>query len=144
MGFELQRIDINHDLAVTAAKGLRYARSRDVGHLVPNIVLAEIAELRLVQALPFQSDQTNGKTGGVKLQNHRRKRPGWKTPEIGHGEIRDSADRGVGVQAWLKIDFDETYAGKGARFDVVDAARKREKPFEAAGDVGFNLLRRHS
>src|SRR6267143_7328499 len=40
MRLEFQRIDVDHNLAVTSAKGLRDARSGHIGNLVSNVVLA--------------------------------------------------------------------------------------------------------
>ena len=47
VGFELERVDINHDLPVTAAKGLRDRGAGHIGHLVAHIVLPEVAQLGL-------------------------------------------------------------------------------------------------
>jgi len=76
-----------------------------------NGVAAQILKIGFVQALAFEGDQADGQAGGVKLQHHRRQRAGRKTAEIRHCEIGNRAEVGVGVCTWLKIDFDEAYAG---------------------------------
>jgi len=109
-----------------------------------NGVAAQILKIGFVQALAFEGDQADGQAGGVKLQHHRRQRAGRKTAEIRHCEIGNRAEVGVGVCTWLKIDFDEAYAGKRTGFDVIHATGQGEKLFERVGDVRFNLLRRHA
>ena len=126
------------------AKRLRHGSAGNIGDLVANVVLAKIVELSFVQAFAFQRDQANRQAGRVKLQYNRRQRSRRKAAKIGHREIRNGAEVGVGVRSWLKIDLDQAYAGKRARFDVVDAACQREQSFEWVGDVGFDLLRRHA
>ncbi len=91
MRLQLQRVDVNHDLAILPAKGLWHGSAGNIGDLVSNVVLAKVVELRLVKALAFQSDQANGQTGRVKLEHDRRQSPRRKAAEMGHGQIRNSA-----------------------------------------------------
>ena len=44
----------------------------------------------------------------------------------------------------LKVDSNDAGAGQRARFDMFNAAGQRELPFEAAGDIGLDLFRRHA
>ena len=67
--------------------------------------------------------------------------PCGQAPQIGHGQIRNLGDVGVGIGAGLEINLDQAHAGHRARFHVVDAAGQREEALERVGDVRFDLLR---
>src|SRR4029077_19601025 len=101
-------------------------------------------ELRFVKALAFEGNQANGQAGSVELKNDRRQGPRGKPAEIGHREVLDRAEVRISVCTGLKIDFDQADARQRARFDVIDAARKRKPALERVGDVGFDLLRWHA
>ena len=53
MGIQFQWIDVDHDLAVTSAKGLRYGSTLNAGNLVAYVVLPQISQLGFVHPLPF-------------------------------------------------------------------------------------------
>ena len=93
---------------------------------------------------PFERDQANRQAGSVKLQNYRRQRAWWQPAQISQRQIRDAAEIGVRIGPWLKIDFDQTDAGQGSRFDVINSATQRKESFEGISDVGLNLLRWHA
>jgi hypothetical protein len=42
------------------------------------------------------------------------------------------------------VNFDQTDTSERTRFDVVDITAQSEKAFEGIGDIGFDLLRRHT
>lgn len=86
-GLELHGIDIDHDLPVFAAEWLGYRRARCSGYLVTDIKLAEVAQLRLVKALPRQRDQADGEAGSVELQYHRREGAGREPSQVRHREV---------------------------------------------------------
>ncbi len=92
MGFELERIDVDHDLAILAAERLGHGSTGDIRNLVANIELAKVVELRFIEAFAFQSDQTNRKAGSIELEHDGRKRSLRETAQLGHGEIGDGAD----------------------------------------------------
>ncbi len=144
MGIQFQRIDIHHDLAIASTKRLRHRRPGHVGDLVSHGVLAKIAQLGFVQSLTLERDQADRKAGGVEFKNHGRQRTRRQSSQIGHGEIGNRTEVGVGVSPGLEIDLDQADARQRSRFDVIDSAAQREETFERIGDVGFNLLRRHS
>ncbi len=121
-GFQLYRIDVELDLAVLAAVGLRNRSPRDVRQLIAHIELPKIVQLRFVESLALQRDQTNGKTGGIELQHHGRQRPLGQAPQVRHGKVGDLADGSVRVGTGLKVNLDETHAREGARFNVIDVA----------------------
>src|SRR5215472_6640004 len=144
MRLKLQRIDINHDLPITPAEGLWYGCSGNVGDLVSNVISAKVLQLCFVEALPLQGDKANGKARSVEFENDRRERTWWQAAEVGHGQIGNGAQVGVGVGASLKVDFDEADTRQGARFDVIHTARQREPPLKGVGDVGFHLFGWHA
>ena len=144
MGFELVGIGVDHDLAVLAAERLRDAGAGHAGDLVANLELRQVAQLRFVQAFAFEGDQADRQAGGIELQHHRRQRAGRQAAQLRHGQVGDGGDSRIGIGARLEVDLDDADAGQRARFDVLDAAAQREEAFEAAGDVGFDLLRRHA
>src|SRR6185437_4741805 len=51
---------------------------------------------------------------------------------------------GVSAGPRLEIDLDQRHTRKRARFNMLDAAAQREESLERIGNVGFDLLRRHS
>jgi len=67
MGFQSKRIDVNHDLSIATAKGLRYRSSRDVGDLVTHVVLAQVSQFGFFEALTFQGDKTDGQARCIEL-----------------------------------------------------------------------------
>src|SRR5579864_3497981 len=143
MCFELQRIDINHDLPVLAAKRLRHGGAGNICYLVAYVVLAEISKLSFIQALSFEGDQAHWQAGRVEFQDDRRQCAGRQLSQIRHRQIGDFAQVSVGVGSRLKINLDQADAGQRARFNVIDIAAQGEEPLEAAGDVSFNLFWRH-
>jgi hypothetical protein len=142
--FQFQRIHINHDLPVAPAERLRHGRARHIGDLVAHVELAEVAQLRLVQAFAFQGNQTHRQAGRVKLQNHRRQGAGRQLAQIRHREVGDAGHGGIGIEAGLKINLDQAHARQRTRFNVIHAAGQREEALKASGDVRFDLLRRHA
>src|SRR5579859_7659168 len=51
MRLQLERVHINHDLAVAAAKGLGNRGARNVGNLISNVEASEVLKLGFVEAL---------------------------------------------------------------------------------------------
>src|SRR5580698_5130907 len=142
--FELQRIDIDHDLAIRAAVGLRNRSSGDVRDLVAHCELRHILELRLIHACALERNQANRKIGSVEAQHNRWQGPGRQTAQVGHREIRNVADCCGWIGARLEINLDEADTGHGARLDVIDVAAQREEALIAVRNVGLDLLRRHA
>ena len=56
---QLDGIDVDHDLAVLAAEGLRHRRAGHIGDLVAHRELRQVAQLRFVQSLALQRDQAD-------------------------------------------------------------------------------------
>src|ERR1044072_6036162 len=83
MGFELEWIDINHDLPIFAAERLGNRSAGDVRHLVANRVLAMIAELRLAHSFTLQSNEADRQARSIELQNNRRKSSGREVAQNG-------------------------------------------------------------
>ena len=142
--FQLVRVRIHHDLAIAAAKRLRNAGARHTGHLIADRELRQIAQLRFIEPFPAHGDQTNGQARGVELQHHRRQGAGRQAPQLRQGQVGNRGDRRVRVRPGLKIHSNHARARERPRLNVLDSARQRELPFEAAGNVGFDLLRRHA
>ena len=84
-GLHLERVDVNLNLAVGAAVGLRDRGALDVGDLIADLELSEIFELRFVEAFAFEGDQADRLRGGVSAQDDRRQRARRQTAEVGHG-----------------------------------------------------------
>ena len=59
MRLQLYRVDIDLNLPVLAAEGLRHRGARHIGNLVANCELSQIMQLRFVQPLAFQCDQAD-------------------------------------------------------------------------------------
>ena len=57
--FELEWVDVDLDLAIAAAKGLRHRRAGDVRDLIAHLELRKVFQLRLVQPFAFERDQTD-------------------------------------------------------------------------------------
>ncbi len=144
VSFQLDGIDEYLDLPVGSTKRLRDGSTWHICDLIPDLELGEVFQLRFAETLAFQREQAHRQAGGVELQHHGRQGSWRKPAQVCHGEIGNVAECGVGIGAGLKINFDETDAGEGARFDVVDVAAKSEESLEGVGNVGFNLLRRHA
>ncbi len=109
---ELQRVDIHHDLPILAAEGLRYRRARHIGDLIADVVLTQVAQLRLLEPLPLQSHQAYRQTGGVEFQHHRRQRARRQFAQVRSRQIGDLGHRRIGIESRLEVDFDEADAGK--------------------------------
>ncbi len=103
---ELYRIDIKLDLTILAAKRLRNGCSGNVRNLVANGELSFVVQLRFVQALSFERNKAHGKTRCVELQHHRRQRTLRQSTQVGHGKVRDFADRRVWIGSRLEVHLD--------------------------------------
>src|SRR5581483_6509797 len=141
---ELVRVGVHHDLAVAAAEGLRHAGARYAGHLVAYLELRQIAQGSLVESLALKGDQTDWQTRSIKLQNHRRQGSRRQPAQLGHGQVGNGCDVGIGVSPWLEVNLDDTHSGQRARLDVLDTRAQGEEPLEPAGDIGFDLLGGHA
>ena len=69
MRLQLYGIDIDLNLPVLAAEGLRYRRSGHIRNLIPNRELSKIVQFRLIQTLALQRDQADRQTGRVELKH---------------------------------------------------------------------------
>ncbi len=67
-----------------------------------------------------------------------------QTPQIGHRQVRNFADRRIRIGPRLEVNLDETHPSERAGLDVIDIASQSEEALEGIGDVGFDLLRRHA
>ena len=102
MGFQFERINVDLNLAIASAVGLRNGSSRHIRHLVANTELGKIFQLRLVQALALQRNQADRQVGRIKLQHHRRQGSRRQAAQVCHGQVRDAADRRVAIGSRLK------------------------------------------
>ena len=83
MRFELVRIGVDHDLAVSAAERLRHAGARHAGDLVANLELRQVAKLRLVQALrPLNVTRQTGRLEASNFSTTGGSVPGGKPAQI--------------------------------------------------------------
>jgi hypothetical protein len=105
---QLQRIDVDHDLPIATAEGLRHGRSRHTGDLIAHVVLAKIAQLRLIQALSFQSNKTDRKTRCIEFEDYWREGAGGQAPQVGHREIRNCAEVRICIASRLEVNLDQT------------------------------------
>ena len=142
--FELERIDVDLNLAVGAAIGLRHRRSLHVGDLVAHLELRQILEPGFVQALALERDQADGLRGSGHAQHNGRQRARRQAAQIGHGEVGNVAQRRIGIGAGFEVDLDQAHAGERARLAVIHIGGQRKEALEGVGDVGFDLLRRHA
>ncbi len=141
---QFQRVDVDHDLPVLAAVGRRHRSAGNARDLIANLKLQIVVELRFVEPLAIDGQQANRKTRCVHLHHDRRQRAFRQAAQIGHRQIGNLRDVGIGVRARLKINFDQADAGHRTRFHVVDAAAQGKKSLERVGNVRFDLLRRHA
>ena len=84
---QLQRIDVNHRLAILAAE---YSGDFGAFHyrdLIANLKLRQIVKLRFCQTLALDGDQRDRETRRVELQHHRRKRARRQAFEVRHGQV---------------------------------------------------------
>ena len=125
------------------AKGRGHGGAGDAGHLVADGELAEVAQLRFAQALALEGDQAHRQAGGVELHHDGRQRAGGQVAQAGHGEVGDAGHVRIGIRAGLEIHLDEAHAVQRAGLHVIHPRSKREHALKLAGDVVFNLLRRH-
>ena len=144
MRFQLVWIGVHHDLPVPPSEGLRNGCAGHARNLVADIELGQIAQSRLIQAFAFKRHQADRQAGRVKLQNHGRQRSRRQPPQLRHRQVGDGGDGGIGIGPGLEIHLDDADARQRARLDMLNAAAQREEALEAAGDVGFDLFRRHS
>ena len=101
MRLELERIGVDHDLAVAAAERLRHGRAGHAGQLVAHDVLREVVQLRLGQAFAFEGEQAHRQARRVELQHDRRQRAGRQPAQFRHREIADIATAASGfVPGW--------------------------------------------
>ena len=141
---QLERIDVDLDLAVGSAKGLWNGRARHVGNLIAHLELGQVLELGFVEPLALESDKADGLGGGGETQHHGGQRSGREPAQVGHGEIGHVAERGVGIGTGLEIELDEADAGEGPRLAVVHVGGEGEEALEGIGDIRFDLLGRHA
>src|SRR5579859_2781641 len=79
MRLQLQGVDVNHNLPVTATVWRGNRCSGNAGNLIANRKLQIVVELRLVKALTLDRQQAHGKTRGIHTHYHGGKRALWKT-----------------------------------------------------------------
>ena len=92
--------------------------------------LPDVAQLRLGQAFAFERDEAHRQARRVELLHDRRQRARRQAPQVGHREVGDLVDVGVGVGARLEEHLDDAHAGQRPRLHVIDAAAEREEPLE--------------
>ena len=132
------------NLAIGASIGLRNRGALHVGDLIAHLELRQVFEAGFVQAFALERHQTDRLRGSGHAQHHGRQRAGGQTAQVGHRKVGDVAQRRIGIGAWLEVDLDEAHAGERARFAVVHVGGQREEALEGVGDIGFDLLRRHT
>ena len=91
---------------------------------------------------PFNVTRQTGRLDASNFRHDGRKRAGRQIANIRHRKIRDRGSRGIRIASRLEVNLDDADAGQRPRFDMLDAARKREESLQVVGDVAFNLLRR--
>src|SRR5580704_9668647 len=84
---QLIRIDVDHDLAISASEHAGNFRARYNCDLIANLKLGVVVKLSFVQALAFDRYQSHGQTRCVELQYDRGKSSGRKALEVGESEI---------------------------------------------------------
>jgi hypothetical protein len=72
LGLQLERVDVDHDLAVLAAGWRRQRHAVDRGELLAQAVDAVVVELLLVQRVGRKPDLQHGHAGCIVLHHHRR------------------------------------------------------------------------
>ena len=132
MGFELVRVDIDHDLPVRTPERLGNAGAGHVGNLVAHADTAPVSRSGVsFSPSPLNGDQTDRQTRCVELEDHRRQGSWWQAAQIGHRKARDLANRGIRIGSGLEIDLDEAHSRQGARFNVLDVARQSKEALDS-------------
>ena len=142
LGLQLQRIDIDHDLAVFAAGRGRQRDAVDRRELLPQAVDAVVVELLLVERVGGQPDLQHGNARGVVLDHDRRLDPGRHQDADKIGRRHDLRDREIEIDVGLKEDLLNRNAVEGLRLDILDAVHARRQRILAVGrDPLFHLRR---
>ncbi len=139
---QLGRIDVDHDLAIFAARRRRQRDARDRRQLLADAVDAVIVELLLAQRVRAQADLQHGHAGGVELHHDRRLDAGRHQRADRVGGRDDLRDRKVEIDVGLEVDLLHRQAGHGLRFDVPDAVDVGGDRILAVGGDALLHLRR--
>ncbi len=142
LGDEFRRIEVDHDLAVLAARGRRQGNTRNRRQLLAHPVDAIVVELLLVQGIRAQADLQHRHARGVELHHDRRLDAGRHQRTDGIGRCDDLRDREVEIDVRLEVDLLHRQTGHGLRFDVLDAADAgADRILAVGGDALLHLGR---
>ena len=142
LGLQLQRVDIDHDLAVFAASRRGKRDAMDGRELLAQPVDAVIVKLLLVERVGGQPDLQHRNARCVVLNDNRRldARRHQGADRIGGGH--DLGDREIEIYVGLEEDLLHRNAVDGLRLDVPDAVDARgQRILAVGGDPLFHLRR---
>ena len=113
VGLQFYRIDVDLNLPILAAVGLRNRGARNIRNLVSDCRTAQgpLAASDLVP-LPSSVTRQTGRFDASKLQHDRWKRAGRKPSQICHREVGNIADCGICVCSRLKVDLNHAHPGR--------------------------------
>ena len=141
---ELQRIDVDLNLAVGSAVRLRHRRALNVGDLVAHLKLRQILEPVSFSPWPFSVTRQTGCVDAVMPSTTGGSVPGGRRRRSAIARLAMLLNAAFGIGARLEINLDQAYAGQRTRFAVVHVGGQRKEALKGIGDVRFNLLRRHA
>jgi hypothetical protein len=124
-GLQLQRVDIDHDLAVFAAGRGGKRDAVDGRQLLPQTVDAVVVESLLIERVGTQPNLKHGNARRVILDHYRRLDPRrhQETDKIGCGH--DLRDREIEIDVGLKEDFLNRDTVERLRLDIPDPVHAR-------------------
>ena len=142
LGDQLGGIDVDHDLAVFAARRRRQSDAGDRRELLAHAVDAVVVELLLVQRVGAKADLQHRHARGVELHDDGRLDAGRHQGADGVGRRHDLGDREVEIDVGLEVDLLHREARQGLRLDVLDAVDVgRDGVLAVGGDALLHLGR---
>ncbi len=142
-GGQLQRIEIDHDLPVLAARGCRQGEPVNGRQPLPQIVDAVIIELLLVEIVRAEAELQDRDARRVVLHDDRRLDAGRQQRADRIGRRDDLRDREVEIDVGLEVDLLDRDAVERLRLDVANVADVgADRVLAVGGDPRLHLGRR--
>ena len=101
-------------------------------------------KLSFVEAFAFDRHERHRQARRVEFQHHRRQSSRRQPFQVGKRQVRYLGDVRIGAGPRLKRDPYHTDAEQRTGLEVIDSAGESEEPLQRVGDVGFDILWRHS
>jgi hypothetical protein len=145
LGGQLDRVDVDHDLAGLAAERRRHGGALDGEQLRAEIVEAVVENLLLRERVAGDAhlDDRNGR--GAVPEDERRVHPRREDAEQGLADGAALCHGGLDLRPGIEEDLDVGEAVHGLRFDVLDVVHvARERPLGDRDDPLLHLVGRHA